>query len=93
MDRNQFLSFMGFLSKHTGDVLVRNEFKPNPLPIPPRLTKADLAKILGVSVGTVNRMVCRKQIPYIKLNGALVRFDLDDVLSWMEAQKVKGPAA
>lgn len=62
--------------------------KTNQLPVTPWLTKGDVARILGVSMGTVNRMVCRKAIPHYKINGALVRFDLGDILAWAQQQRV-----
>lgn len=74
--------------------------KSSQLPVPPLLGKKDVAKLIGISEATVNRLVCGRQIPFLKLRGGLVRFQLGDILEWLEDQKVeqeerrtKGPAA
>lgn len=50
------------------------------------LTERDIARLAGVSLGTVRRWRQRKQgPPSIKL-GALVRYVPEDVIEWIEAQ-------
>ena len=45
------------------------------------LTRAELAKMLMVSVSTVDRMLADGEITPIRLRGKLVRFHLPDVLA------------
>lgn len=42
-------------------------------------TKAELAKHLKVSIRTITDMMRRGELAYIKINGRLVRFRLEDV--------------
>lgn len=49
--------------------------------------KAEAAKLLGVSQGTINRWVMDKEIPYIKMKHR-VKFDLRDLDAWLKSQKV-----
>jgi excisionase family DNA binding protein len=46
-----------------------------------------LALWLGTSVRHVRRMVADKRVPYLKV-GHLVRFDPDDIMVWIQNQKV-----
>jgi excisionase family DNA binding protein len=43
------------------------------------LTKPELAKHLKVSIRTITEMMKRGELAYIKINGRLVRFRLEDV--------------
>ena len=49
---------------------------------------ADVGKLLGVSIRTVQYWVQKKLIPYFKL-GNSVRFSEADVKKWIEMRKVK----
>jgi len=52
------------------------------------LTKKELAEYLGLSIFTIDSWVSeRREIPYIKM-GRCVKFDLSDVLLWVENNKV-----
>jgi len=42
-------------------------------------TKPEIAKLLKVSIRTITEMMRRGEIAYLKINGRLVRFRLDDV--------------
>jgi len=46
-----------------------------------------LAKCLGITVRHVRRLVSERRIPYIKV-GRLVRFDPDDVATWLQGLRV-----
>jgi len=52
------------------------------------LSKRELAEFLGISVFTIDSWVSeRREIPYVKM-GKRVMFDIADVLSWIEVNKV-----
>ena len=53
------------------------------------LTPAEVCAVLNVKVSTVYAWVSTAHIPYVRL-GRLIRFDLKDVIAWVEKQKVKG---
>jgi excisionase family DNA binding protein len=40
------------------------------------LTYADAATYLGLPIGTLRSMVCRRQIPHVRLSARVVRFDI-----------------
>lgn len=50
------------------------------------LTAKELAELLNVRPKTVYQWANLSRIPTVKLNGAL-RFDLADIMSWIEACK------
>jgi len=52
----------------------------------PLLTVSDLAGMLQVHEKTIRRMVARRSIPCVRF-GSRVRFDLSDLLRWIEARK------
>ncbi len=43
------------------------------------LTKAQMAALLQVSIRTITAMMAKKEIPFLRLKGRLIRFCLDDV--------------
>jgi excisionase family DNA binding protein len=47
-----------------------------------------VARWLSTSTRHVRRLVAEKRIPFVKV-GHFVRFDPDDVVRWVEAQKVE----
>jgi excisionase family DNA binding protein len=49
------------------------------IPYPRPLTKAELARHLQVCPRTVDYLMARRKIPFIRLSGRLVRFRLADV--------------
>jgi excisionase family DNA binding protein len=48
-----------------------------------RVGYAEAAKFVGIKVGTLRSMVCRKQVPHIRLGPQLVLFDLDELERWL----------
>jgi excisionase family DNA binding protein len=56
----------------------------------PRLVAInELAQQLGMSVRNIRRLVSERSIPHYKL-GRLVRFDVDEVVAWLDASHVTG---
>jgi excisionase family DNA binding protein len=53
----------------------------------PYLTKRDAARLLNVSVYSIDRWVVDGRLPHIKLH-RLVRFRLEDLLAYVEARRV-----
>ncbi len=51
------------------------------------LTIDEAAERLNVSVRFVRRLVAERRVPYLKI-GKFVRFDQDDLDSWIAAQRV-----
>ena len=52
------------------------------------LDRQDVAKLLGCSVRQVDFFRAEKGLPFFKL-GALVKFDLTCIQSWLKSQKVE----
>lgn len=57
----------------------------------------EAASRLCVPVTTLRVMVNRKQIPHIRLGKRIVKFDPDELLSWVNARRIaphaqEGPA-
>ena len=52
------------------------------------LTYQEVSALTGVRESTLYSLVCRKQIPHIRLSGRMVRFNYDEVLTWIEAHRV-----
>ena len=53
------------------------------------LTKKELADYLGLSVFTIDSWVSqRREVPFVKM-GRRVMFDMGDVRTWVEANKVQ----
>ena len=55
----------------------------------PLLTIEEVSRLLSVKVSTIYQWVHMEYIPHVKM-GRLVRFDVDEVLKWIEARKQKG---
>ena len=56
------------------------------------ITVKELAALINVKQSTLYQWAELKQIPSVKLNGAL-RFDLDDVLQWVKTCKVEAQSS
>ena len=54
----------------------------------PLLTVKDVAKLLQCSVYQVYRLTGQKRIPYLKVAGGAIRFDADEIETWVREQKV-----
>ena len=52
------------------------------------LDKPQLGRLLRVSVKTIDKWVCDRDIPYLKV-GRLVRFDEQEIASWLELRRVE----
>ena len=53
------------------------------------LSKRELAEFLGLSIYTVDAWVSeRREIPFVRM-GRRVMFDLKDVMSWVERNKMQ----
>ena len=68
------------------------------MPEAPLLNKSELAKLLQVSLPTVNRWLRRTNGPPALKLGALVRYRLADITTWLDSRRVvaaskRGPAA
>lgn len=51
-----------------------------------------LAELLSVTVRHIRRLVDEGRLPYLRW-GKLIRFDLDEVLRWLEGARVPGRPA
>jgi len=54
----------------------------------PLLTVKDVAKLLQCSTYQVYRLTGQKRIPYLKVAGGAIRFDSDEIETWVREQKV-----
>ena len=54
----------------------------------PLLTVKDVAKLLRCSTYQVYRLTGQKRIPYLKVAGGAIRFDSDEIETWVREQKV-----
>jgi excisionase family DNA binding protein len=52
------------------------------------LTYSQAAEFLNVKVPTLRSMVCRRQVPHIRLSGKMVRFDADELERWLRGKAV-----
>ncbi len=58
--------------------------------VPHLLTIDQLAEQLGITTRHVRRLVAERRVPYVKV-GWLVRFDTDEITSWLDQHRVPGP--
>ena len=49
---------------------------------------AEAAALLGIARSTLYCHVCRKQLPFIRLNRRHVKFDVDELRGWIDAHGV-----
>ena len=56
-----------------------------------KITKAQLAKSLSVCPRSINRMMSEKAIPFYRIRGRIIRFDLHEVETALASCRV--PAA
>ena len=50
------------------------------------LRKEQILKLLGISEGTLGRLISEKEFPYIKIGQEKLFYD-QDVISWLRLQK------
>jgi excisionase family DNA binding protein len=56
----------------------------------PRLVSYEAAaKYLGIPIGTLRSMVCRRQIPHVRLSARVVRFELVALDAVIEERRVQ----
>ena len=53
------------------------------------MTYKETSAYLGLALGTVYSLVCRKMIPHRRLTGRIVRFDPNDLNEWLKNSKVE----
>lgn len=58
-----------------------------------RLNYAEAAAHLGLKLGTLKAMVCRKEVPHIRLGPRLVVFDSSELDEWLLARRVPAKRA
>lgn len=54
----------------------------------PRLNYRDAARLLGIPVGTLRSMVCRRQVPHIRISPRVVVFDAASLEDWIAKRRV-----
>lgn len=54
----------------------------------PRLNYRDAARLLGVPIGTLRSMVCRRQVPHIRISPRIVVFDVGALEAWIAGRSV-----
>ncbi len=54
----------------------------------PRLSYREAARFLGVPVGTLRSMVCRRQVPHIRISPRVVVFDVAVLEEWIALRHV-----
>lgn len=52
------------------------------------LTYDEAAKFLNIKKTTLQSLVCRKQIPHIRLGPRFVRFSIDALRAWLNERAV-----
>ena len=52
------------------------------------LTVHDVAKLLGLSVGSVYHLISQKRIPVVRLSSRCVRFEKKALENWIEGMAV-----
>lgn len=55
--------------------------------IPP-LNYREAARMLGIPVGTLRSMVCRRQVPHIRISPRIVVFDVAALEAWIATRRV-----
>ena len=58
-----------------------------------RVNYATAAKYLGIPEGTLRSMVCRKQVPYIRLSPRIVVFSVATLDAWLADRSVAAGGA
>ena len=54
----------------------------------PRLNYREAAQLIGIPIGTLRSMVCRRQVPHIRISPRIVVFDYAAIESWIAARRV-----
>jgi excisionase family DNA binding protein len=56
--------------------------------VTPRLNYREAARLLGIPVGTLRSMVCRRQVPHIRISPRVVVFDAASLEDWIAQRRV-----
>lgn len=56
------------------------------------ISYADAAAYISVPVSTLRSLVCRQQIPHIRISARMVKFDPAELDAWINAHRVPSPA-
>lgn len=56
------------------------------------LSYADAASYLSIPEGTLRSMVCRRQIPHVRMSARMVKFDPAELDAWISLHRVPAPA-
>jgi excisionase family DNA binding protein len=56
--------------------------------VTPRLNYREAARLLGIPVGTLRSMVCRRQVPHIRISPRVVVFDAASLEDWISQRRV-----
>lgn len=51
------------------------------------LTKKEAAALLRVSLSVIDRMMCRREIPFYKPTGGRVLFKRAEIIAWVEGHR------
>lgn len=54
----------------------------------PPLNYREAARMLGVPIGTLRSMVCRRQVPHIRISPRVVVFEVAALDAWITARRV-----
>lgn len=54
----------------------------------PPLNYREAARMLGIPIGTLRSMVCRRQVPHIRISPRIVVFDVAALEAWIAARRV-----
>ncbi|HEC93437.1 MAG TPA: DNA-binding protein [Candidatus Atribacteria bacterium] len=54
------------------------------------LSKKEACKFLKISIATLDRLIRRKEIPFLKLNGRVL-FLREDLIKWLKSKRVVNP--
>lgn len=56
------------------------------------LNYTEAAAYLSMPEGTLRSLVCRRQIPHVRITARMVKFDPGDLDAWINSHRVPCPA-
>lgn len=59
----------------------------------PLLTYEQAAELLGLKLGTLYALVSRRAVPHVRVSRRIVRFDANELRSWLSARAVSDTQA
>lgn len=54
----------------------------------PPLNYRDAARMLGIPIGTLRSMVCRRQVPHVRISPRIVVFEVASLTAWVTERRV-----